>query len=180
MVKAIAAPRVETFDEQASRTTLPTFGEETARKLGEIAVNIAARRALPIVVSVKSVHRTLFYCALEGSCADNDKWIRRKENTVLHFGKSSLEVGTLLKRDGRTLADSGLSEAHYTGYGGGVPLRVANAGIVGVMSVSGLEDFKDHELVIETLCWHLGIPHLDGVATSSRGDPVRLKAASNV
>ncbi len=35
-------------------------------------------------------------------------------------------------------------------------MRVANAGIVGVMSVSGLEDFKDHELVIETLSWHLG------------------------
>ena len=156
MVKAVAAPRVETFDEQASRTTLPTFGEEIARKLGDIAVNIAARRRLPIVVSVKSMHRTLYYCALEGSSADNDTWIRRKENTVLHFGKSSLEVGTLLRREGRTLADSGLSEQHYTIYGGGVPLRVGNAGIVGVMSVSGLEDYKDHELVIETMSWHLG------------------------
>ncbi|MGG1948272.1 heme-degrading domain-containing protein [Trinickia sp. NRRL B-1857] len=155
MAKVAAAPRIETFDEQAARTTLPTFGAEVARKLGEIAVNIAARRTLPIVVSVKSMHRTLFYCALEGSCADNDKWIRRKENTVLHFGKSSLEVGTMLRREGRTLAESGLSEEHYTVYGGGVPLRVASAGIVGVMSVSGLEDFKDHELVIETLSWHL-------------------------
>lgn len=161
MNKSRCAQKIETFDEQALRTTLSSFGEDVARKLGEIAVNIAARRSLPIVASITSARRTLFYCALEGSCAENDTWIRRKENTVLHFGKSSLEVGVMLRREGRTLADSGLSEDAYTVYGGGVPLRVANAGIVGTMSISGLDHVKDHELVIEALCWHLGIAHIE-------------------
>lgn len=153
----------ETFEAQAMRTTLPSFNAETARKLGEIAVNIASRRGLPIAVSVVHPRSPLFYCALEGSCADNGEWIRCKQNTVFHFGRSSLEVGALFSREGWSLSSHGLNPGDYTLFGGGVPLRVANAGIVGAMSVSGLDEVADHELVIEALCWHLGISHTEGV-----------------
>jgi uncharacterized protein (UPF0303 family) len=155
--------RDETFEEQAMRTMLPAFNAEIARKLGEIVVNIASRRGLPIAVSVVHSRSALFYCALEGSCADNAQWIRRKENTVFHFGRSSLEVGVMFGHEGWSLSSHGLSGQDYTLFGGGVPLRVANAGIVGAMSVSGLDHVKDHEMVIEALCWHLGIPHVDSV-----------------
>ena len=69
--------------------------------------------------------------------------------------------------EGWSLSSHGLSAQDYTLFGGGVPLRVANAGIAGAMSVSGLDHIKDHELVIEALCWHLGIPRIDSV----RSDP---------
>jgi uncharacterized protein (UPF0303 family) len=157
----------ETFDQQANRTTLPAFNAEVARKLGEIAVNIASRRSLPVAVSVAQPQGAIYFCALEGSCADNAEWIRRKQNTVFHFGKSSLEVGAMFAHEGRSLASHGLLPNDYTLFGGGVPLRVSNAGIVGVMSVSGLDDVSDHELVIEALCWHLGIPHFDAVFSRS-------------
>ena len=153
----------ETFDQQAARTTLPAFNAEIARKLGEIAVNIASRRGLPVALSIVQPQGAIFFCALEGSSADNAQWIRRKQNTVFHFGKSSLEVGAMFAREDRSLASHGLSTSDFTLFGGGVPLRVANAGIVGAMSVSGLDDVADHELVIEALCWHLGIPHVDAV-----------------
>lgn len=153
----------ETFDQQAARTALPAFSADIARKLGEIAINLASRRNLPVAVSIAQPQGPIFFCALEGSSADNAEWIRRKQNTVFHFGKSSLEVGGMFAREGWSLASHGLSASDYTLYGGGVPLRVSNAGIVAVMSVSGLDDVSDHELVIEALCSHLGIPPIDTV-----------------
>ena len=161
-----------TFDEQAKRTALPVFNAEVARRLGEIVVNIAARRSLPIAVGVALPDRPLYFCALEGSNAENVDWIRRKENTVFRFERSSLEVGVMLEQDGHRMMSPGLLEERYSTFGGGVPLRVADGGIVGAMCVSGLDHVADHELVVEALCWHLGVPHfnaiLSHVAASSR------------
>ena len=162
MPKRSARMKGETFEAQTLRTILPSFNAETARKLGEIAVNIAQRRGLPVAVSVVRPCSALYYCALEGSCADNGEWIRRKQNTVFHFGRSSLEVGELFAREGWTLSSHGLDAGDYTLFGGGVPLRVANAGVVGAMSVSGLDDVADHDLVIEALCWHLELSDIEG------------------
>ena len=69
--------RDETFDEQAQRTTLPVFNADVARRLGESAVNIAARRGLPIAVGIAQRDQPLYFCALEGSNAENVDWIRR-------------------------------------------------------------------------------------------------------
>ncbi|MCG5078317.1 heme-binding protein [Paraburkholderia tagetis] len=157
--------RDETFDEQARRTTLPVFNAEVARRLGEITVNIAARRSLAVAVGLALPERPLYFCALDGSNAENVDWIRRKQNTVFHFERSSLEVGVMLERDGQRLVSLDLPEEHYATYGGGVPLRVADEGIVGAMCVSGLEHVADHELVVEALCWHLGIPHFNVILT---------------
>ena len=153
--------RDETFDEQARRTTLPVFNAEVARRLGEIVVNIAARRSLPIAVGVALPDRPLYFCALEGSTAENVDWIRRKESTVFRFQRSSLEVGVMLERDGQRITTPGLLEGHFSTFGGGVPLRVADGGIVGAICVSGLDHVADHELVVEALCWHLGVPHFN-------------------
>lgn len=161
----------ETFDEQARRTTLPVFNTEVARRLGEIVVNIAARRSLPIAVAVALPDRPLYFCALEGSTAENVDWIRRKENTVLRFERSSLEVGVMLEREGQRTASPGLLEGRFSTFGGGVPLLVADGGIVGAMCVSGLDHVADHELVVEALCWHLGVPHFNAILSQVAAAP---------
>ena len=50
----------------------------------------------------------------------------------------------------------GLADADYAAHGGSFPLNVASAGIVGTVTVSGLPQRLDHELVVEVLCQHLG------------------------
>ncbi|MBB5399541.1 MULTISPECIES: heme-binding protein [Paraburkholderia] len=185
MTRRNGTRRNETFDEQARRTKLPVFNAEVARRLGEIVVNIAGRRSLPIAVGVALPDRPLYFCALEGSNAENVDWIRRKENTVFHFERSSLEVGVMLERNEQRLASLGLPEQRFTALGGGVPLRVVNDGIVGAMCVSGLDHVADHELVVEALCWHLGVPHFNAIlsdaAAASRqhtSHPSERRAAS--
>jgi uncharacterized protein (UPF0303 family) len=146
----------ETFEQQASRTTLPRFNADIARRLGEITINIASRRGLPIAVSVVSARGPLFYCALDGSGAGDSEAIRRKQNTVFRFGKSSLEVGATFGRAGWSLQSQDLSGEDYALDGGGVPLRVANAELVGAMTVTGLDSVRNHELVVESIRWHVG------------------------
>lgn len=143
--------------EPGTCVTLPRFDAGTARSLGEIVVNIGSRRGSPIAVSVARGGGLLYYCALEGSCTDNARSVRRKQNTVLLFGKSSLEVGMTFAQEGWTLASRGMSSDDYTLSGGGVPLYVANAGLVGALAVSGMGGAADHELALEALCWHLGM-----------------------
>ncbi|TCW87066.1 heme-degrading domain-containing protein [Burkholderia sp. SRS-46] len=146
----------ETFDEQASHTLLPCFNADAARRLGDIAVNLASRRGLPIAVSVVSARVPLFYCALDGSDAGDSETIRRRQNTVFRFGKSSLEVGASFARSGRSLQAEGLSGDDYALDGGGVPLRVAHAGLVGAMTIAGLDSLRNHALVVESLRWYVG------------------------
>jgi len=99
----------------------------------------------------------LFYAALEGSTPDNAEWVRRKSNLVARFHRSSYSVGLSLKAKNDTLHDKyGLALADYAPHGGSFPLAVAGAGVVGSVTVSGLPQRADHELVVEALCVALG------------------------
>lgn len=152
------------FDDDAPDTALPRFNADVARRLGEIAVNIASRRGLPIAVGIVGEAAPLFYCALDGSRAEDSDAIRRRQNTVLRFGLSSLEVGAQFRRAGWSLRSQGLSDDDYALDGGGVPLRVAGAGLVGAMTIAGLDSERNHALVVESLRWHVGANALAMIA----------------
>ena len=152
------------IDHAAPHTALPRFNADAARRLGEIAVNIASRRGLPIAVGIVGEAAPLFYCALDGSRAEDSDAIRRRQNTVLRFGLSSLEVGEQFRRAGWSLRSQGLSDDDYALDGGGVPLRVAGAGLVGAMTIAGLDSERNHALVVESLRWHVGANALAMIA----------------
>lgn len=152
----------EALSDHRKHLTLPRFDAATARSLGEIVANIASRRALPVAVSVARAGEPLYFCALEGSCGDSAASNRRKQNTVLRFGKSSLEVGVTFAGKGWTLSSRGMVAEDYSLCGGGVPLYVANAGLVGALAVSGLGGAADHELAMEALHWHVAMSPIHG------------------
>ncbi|WP_321810372.1 MULTISPECIES: heme-degrading domain-containing protein [unclassified Burkholderia] len=152
------------FGDTASTPMLAHFDADVARRLGDIAVNLASRRGLPIAVGIVGEAAPLFYCALDGSRARDSDAIRRRQNTVLRFGVSSLEVGARFRRAGWSLQSQGLSDADYALDGGGVPLRLADGGIVGAMAIAGLDDERDHALVVESLRWHVGANALAMIA----------------
>ncbi|WP_322092859.1 heme-binding protein [Paraburkholderia bannensis] len=164
------------FDRQISGDDeLVSFNASVARVLGETAVNVAARRGRPIAVSVVSVSGPLFYCALEGVPHDASEQIRRKQNTVLRFGSSSLEVGQTFDSAGLTLESQGLSPLEYSLVGGAIPLRLADVELVGVLSIVGADAIHDHALALEALRWHLGTTPIQtgthALRSSRRSDP---------
>jgi uncharacterized protein (UPF0303 family) len=61
------------------------------------------------------------------------------------------------KLKGTTLFErQGLPVADYAADGGSFPLAVEGAGVVGSVTVSGLPQRDDHNLVVEALCAMLG------------------------
>jgi uncharacterized protein (UPF0303 family) len=141
---------------QESTLILPSFTPDTAWQIGTLLRELAIARKYSIVVDVRrfgSPHQQLFYTALEGTTPDNARWVQRKINTVARMYRSSYQVGLRLSLEKLSFTERyGLPEADYAAHGGCFPLRVAAAGIVGAVTVSGLPQREDHNLVVEALC----------------------------
>jgi len=141
---------------QEAVLVLPEFSPAIAWRLGTTLRELALERGLPMVIDVRrlgSPHQQLFYCALDGTNPDNQRWVARKVAVVARFHKSSYHVGRLLEQDGLSFsARYGLPEEDYAAHGGCFPLQTSTAGIVGAVTVSGLPQRDDHNLVVEALC----------------------------
>ena len=144
--------------EQERRLVLPAFDEAIAFAIGAAIRERGLKEHFPIVVDIRTWDRPLFYCALPGSTGSNPDWARRKINVVRMFLKSTYRM--MLEQGGESsvLGERyGLSAADYVLAGGGFPIRVRNAGVVGVVAVSGLPQRQDHAIIVDALCDHLGI-----------------------
>ena len=76
---------------------------------------------------------------------------------VARFHRSSYAIGLVLQQTNTTLISQyDLPPADYAAHGGSFPLRAAKVGILGSVTVSGLPQRADHELVVEVLCDLLG------------------------
>jgi uncharacterized protein (UPF0303 family) len=144
------------LEEQERRLTFERFDHADAWALGCLLVDLATGRDLPIAVDIRRGPQQMFHAALPGSTADNDAWIQRKVRVVERYGASSYLVGRRLAARGQELdAAMGVDPAEYAAAGGAFPVRIPHAGIVGVVSVSGLPQADDHALVVEAVEAHL-------------------------
>jgi uncharacterized protein (UPF0303 family) len=148
---------LERISLQERELVFPRLDSQTAWELGVRLRTMAVERSLAVVIDVRRFGQPLFYAAMDGTTPDNVEWVRRKSNVVARFHRSSCAIGLKEKIKNETLLDSqGLSLADYATHGGSFPLTVAGAGVVGSVTVSGLPQRSDHELVVEALCDHLG------------------------
>ena len=138
---------------QERELQLPRLDFDLAWELGVRLRSLAAERGLGVVIDVRRFGQPLFYTALAGTTPDNVEWVRRKSNVVARFHRSSYAVGLRLKLKNETLeGQQGLAVTDYATHGGSFPLTVEGAGVVGSVTVSGLPQRADHELVVEALC----------------------------
>lgn len=142
-------PSSETLQAEAASLTLPRFAEAEALALGHILTELGS--GLTIVINIRTPDRTLFHAALPGSGPINDRWIQRKSATALLFQEASLAVGVRTRAKGESLAKFGLPVEDYAEQGGAVPIRVEGAGVVAVVTVSGLAQVDDHNLAVAGL-----------------------------
>jgi uncharacterized protein (UPF0303 family) len=141
---------------------LPHLDARLAWELGVRLRTMAVERELHVVIDVRRFGQPLFYAALESTKPDNVEWVRRKSNVVARFHSSSYAVGLKLKLKNETLTEQqGLPLADYATHGGSFPLSVRGAGVIGSVTVSGLPQRADHELVVEALCGLLGLDYAE-------------------
>jgi uncharacterized protein (UPF0303 family) len=142
---------------QEKQLQLASFDEETAWTLGAHLRDLAVARGLKIVIDVRRIGQPLFYAAMAGTTPDNVEWVRRKNNVTFRFHRSSYAIGLELEEKNSTLHErQGLPLIDYATHGGCFPLRVAGAGMIGAVTVSGLPQRADHELAVEALCSIVG------------------------
>jgi uncharacterized protein (UPF0303 family) len=147
---------------QEADLIFPVFDFDTAWRLGLALRELALTRKHLIVIDIRRFgqpHQPLFYTALGGT-PDNARWVQRKSNVVARFHRSSYAIGLTLEQTNRTFAERySLPDADYAAHGGSFPIRVETAGIIGSITVSGLTQREDHNLVVEALCLELHKDH---------------------
>ena len=142
---------------QEQRLKFPAFNEESAWKMGCQLRDMATVLGAPVVIEVRRFGQLLFFCAMVGSTPDNAEWARRKSNVVARFHRSSYGLRLELQQKNTTLHDRfGLPLTEFAAHGGSFPVAIAGSGVIGSISVSGLPQRADHELVVEALCRELG------------------------
>jgi uncharacterized protein (UPF0303 family) len=135
---------------------LDSFDNEDALDLGLALVEKARSRNLPVAIDIERCGQRVFHAAMPGSAPDNAHWIERKKRLVNRTFRSSYSTGLRLRVEQRTLAEKlHLDENEYAAHGGCVPLVVTRVGFVGTVTVSGLPQRDDHELVVEALREHV-------------------------
>ena len=84
--------------------------------------------------------------------ADKHDWLKRKANVSKRFEQSSLSVKNDLVNGNMTLKETfALDDKEYLAKGGSIPVFVKNAGMIAIITVSGLHDEEDHKIIIDAL-----------------------------
>lgn len=141
---------------QEIELVLAEFDEAVAFALGGGVRERALAEGLSLVVDIRSWDRQMFFAATAGTSADNAEWVRRKINTVRRFQRSSYRM-VLERGEAPFPPQVGADPADYVIAGGGFPIRVKGAGIIGALTISGLPGRRDHGVAVDALCDHLGL-----------------------
>jgi uncharacterized protein (UPF0303 family) len=128
------------------------FNEDTAWNIGNMLVQEAIDKNLPISIDITRGVQQLFHASRPGASADNDEWIKRKVRLVNRFGHSSFYMGRYLKSCGQTIEGMYLlPESEYAPHGGCFPVIIKGSGLMGTIAVSGLPEEDDHKLVVKII-----------------------------
>lgn len=140
------------LENEEAELQFTSFGNETALDLGLLAIEIAKAGGLAVTINIERDGHQLFHYSFAGTSPDNDQWVIRKNRVVHRFHRSSLYIGTKLKKIGKTLEEKYLiSSNEYAPHGGAFPIIIRGTGVIGTITVSGLTQEEDHMLVVQTL-----------------------------
>ena len=138
--------------QQEEELQFGSFSNDTAFAVGIALLEAARSKGKPVTIDITRNGQQLFHVAMQGTSLDNDVWIKRKNNVVNRFGHSSFYMGIYLQSKGQTIEEKYLiSSSEYAAHGGAFPLFIQGVGVVGTITVSGLPQQEDHELVVTTL-----------------------------
>ncbi|MCT4011781.1 heme-binding protein [Elizabethkingia anophelis] len=134
------------------RIELDSFSNRIALDMGVKIIDLAKSRNQHIAVEVCRLNHTIFLYVDDTLPVDKHNWLRRKANIARQFEESSLSVKNDLKEGNMNLERTfGLDEKDFLAKGGAIPIFVKNGGMIAVVTVSGLHDEEDHNIIIEAL-----------------------------
>ncbi|KAH7889137.1 hypothetical protein F5I97DRAFT_1827060 [Phlebopus sp. FC_14] len=162
---SLTAEAVKAHEEEC---IFPSFDSDVAWELGDIMRANARRKfTRPVVIYIAHANSSqllFFATSRPGTLPDNMHWVKRKEQTVLRWGKSSLGMRLGLQVAGKSMQQAlkdkfEMSDPSIYGcHGGGFPIKVKGVeGLVGVIVVSGLAQEDDHMLIVDAIKEYLAV-----------------------
>ncbi len=149
---------------QEEKLQFDRFDTTTAWAVGSRLKALAEERGAAVAIDIQFHGQPLFFYAMAGATPDNVDWIRRKRNVVLRYHRSSYAIGLELQQSQTTLEERiAVSSRDYAPHGGCFPLNLKGTGCIGTITVSGLPQRLDHDMIVEVLAEFLGQP-LDELA----------------
>ncbi|KJY82920.1 hypothetical protein TW81_12015 [Vibrio galatheae] len=132
------------------------FDNHTAWQLGCLIKHNAEQSEVNVAIEIVRNQHCLFSFAMPDTAPDNQCWIARKRNVVERYHHSSWYMGQYYKAKGKTIEQASLVDAQqFAPYGGSFPLIIRGVGVVGAISVSGLPQYQDHKLVVDSIAQYL-------------------------
>jgi uncharacterized protein (UPF0303 family) len=148
---------IERIEGEIRALQLSSFSQADALALGLLLVDMATERNLPVAIDIRRNEHVLFHVSLPGATPDNEIWVEKKSRTAERYAEPSLLVGLKGRLGGGTLEDNGwFDQTRYAPHGGAFPIYVKGTGHVATLTVSGLPQKADHDLVVEALTLFLG------------------------
>ena len=137
---------------QEERLRFKHFDSTVAWSIGCALKAAAEKRQASVAIEIQLQGHTLFAHAMLGMTPDNWDWIRRKRNVVMRYYRCSYAIGLRNELARTTLqAKTGLDPRDYAAHGGCFPIFLEGTGCVGTITVSGLPQREDHNLVVAVL-----------------------------
>ncbi|CAG23493.1 heme-degrading domain-containing protein [Photobacterium profundum] len=141
-----------TLLEQEQELQFTDFDYESAWELGSLLRHNATKRNASVAIDITLNGHCLFSSAMPDTSIDNIEWIKRKKNVVHRYQHSSWYMGQYYKTKGKNITEASLVDAtQFAPYGGSFPLTIKGVDVVGSITVSGLPQYEDHLMVVETL-----------------------------
>lgn len=142
---------MDSIAEQETRYELDTLDERLVFQMGVYVLRRAAEMGAAVAVRVTLNRRTLFAASMPGTKPESDNWLRRKENLVYASNGSSYYWECWCEQGLHPFEWRGFDYKDYAPAGGSFPIRVAGAGVVGTITVTGMKSHEDHALAFEAV-----------------------------
>jgi len=139
-------------NEMVKTIELEEFSNRLALQMGLAVVELAKSRHQHIGIEISRLNQIVFLYIDDSLPEDKHNWLRRKANVAKRFEESSLAVKNDLEAGNMSLDKTfGLDEKDFLAKGGSIPIFVKAAGMVAIITVSGLHDIEDHQIIIDAL-----------------------------
>ena len=150
--------QLERLKRQEALLQFPFFSNDDAWRLGTMLVEAAKERKVTPAFEITINGYVVFRYGFSGTNLHNERWLRRKRNTVQTTHMSSLRAGVELQLKGEDIErDWYLPAAEFACLGGGFPLILKGTGVVGCVCCSGLPHETDHQIVADTIARFLNV-----------------------
>ena len=136
---------------QEEKYRFDAFSAGDAIALAKVMMDNEKEWGRPVAFCIYLNGCTVFQYLPEGTGKLNEKWFRKKINTVTTLRWSTMRYWAWQESMGSRRIPELLPDGDIVMCGGGFPITVKGCGIVGVIVVSALGDQADHDFIIDSL-----------------------------